>query len=233
MNRTARLRALSLGAAALALTLSLAGNDRLHCAPVPVEPACVGAGDHVWPWDPNGPDCCEGLVATVITEIDPATGECVALDGAMQCLACGDGTCGDGEDACSCPADCAADCVPAGGYVFPWDPSYGVCCPGLHTASTYDIDENGECQALVGGAVCIACGDGACGAGEDGCNCAADCAEGCGGLPEDLCAARAGCEPGYHGFCDCTCPGPPGYEGGGCPGCGAECFVYAACVTVP
>lgn len=137
---------------------------------------CVPLGGYVWPWDPNADVCCAGLVATVIGEYDAATGLCAVMDGALQCLPCGDGRCEESENPCSCPEDCTnADCIPAGGYVFPWDPSYGVCCPGLQAASVYQIDAAGVCQPLVGGAICIGCGDGACGAGEDRCNCPTDC----------------------------------------------------------
>ena len=210
-------------------------SEHPTCVPIPVEPQdCVARGEHVFPWDPGGLDCCGGLVPSLISEVDAATGSCVVMDGAMVCLPCGDGVCAEDEDECSCPEDCADDCVRAGGNVFPWDPSYGVCCPGLAAAGVMDYDPTtGECQPLLGGAVCIACGDGICGPGESLCNCPADCATDCDGLPEAACQARQDCEGGYAGFCDCTCPGPPGHEGGGCEGCGADCFLFIDCVAAP
>ena len=139
-----------------------------------------------------------------------------------------------GADQVSCvPVPSDPVCAGPGEYVFPWDPSYGVCCPGLVTRSSYDISSDGECQELVGGALCLACGDGVCGVGEDFCNCPEDCPASCAGLDEAACIAQDGCLPGYRGFCDCTCPGPAGYEGGGCDGCSADCFVFAGCVSGP
>ena len=219
-------------ALALAMMLPLlVAAEQPTCVPIPVEPTCVEIGGQVFPWDSESPDCCDGLRPAGISEIDPMTGACELLDGAMVCLPCGNGVCDAAEDACSCPEDCTEDCVQAGGNVFPWDPSYGVCCPGLQAAGVMDFDETtGTCEPLLGGAVCIACGDGLCGPGEDLCNCPDDCATSCEGLPEDACAARADCEGGYVGDCDCTCPGPVGYEGGGCEGCGADCFGFVACV---
>ena len=208
-------------------------EDECSC-PEDCSSDCIRRGEHVFPWDPNGPRCCDGLRPSGISEIDAVTGECVVMDGAMVCLACGDGVCDRDEDECSCPEDCSEDCVPAGGSVFPWDPSYGVCCPGLRAASVMELDPTtGECQPLVGGAVCIACGDGICGPGEGPCNCPVDCATDCDGLPEDACLARNDCQGGYAGFCDCTCPGPVGYEGGGCEGCGPDCFLFVDCVEAP
>jgi len=52
----------------------------------------------------------------------------------------------------------------------------GECCEGLTQALTYIVDVDGECAPAECGYVCINCGDGVCGLGEDWCNCAIDCA---------------------------------------------------------
>ena len=208
------------------------GENICNC-PGDCTEVCVPRGEFVFPWDRNGSECCDGLTATVIAELDPTTGGCIQMDGALVCLACGDGVCDQDEDICNCPADCTEECATAGEYVHPWDPNGPECCPGLRASGVYEIDAAGVCQPLLGGAICIACGDRVCGPGEDSCNCPDDCAADCEGLPEDACVDRNGCLPGYAGFCDCTCPGPPGYEGGGCEGCSADCFMYAACVAGP
>ena len=54
----------------------------------------------------------------------------------------------------------------------------GPCCEGLTPANTtHAPDDAGVCRVedLNPAKVCIACGDGACGTGENACNCAADC----------------------------------------------------------
>jgi len=55
-----------------------------------------------------------------------------------------------------------------------------TCCSGLDTISLDRPDEskrskNGCTWGTVGGVICAACGDGACGLGENICNCSKDC----------------------------------------------------------
>lgn len=67
---------------------------------------------------------------------------------------------------------------------------------------------------------------------ECGCGCM-DTATSCAAENEAQCKADPSCQAGYSGLCDCSCPGgPKGYEPGGCSGCPASCFAFAACVPV-
>ncbi|MFH2063015.1 MAG: hypothetical protein ABIJ46_02560 [bacterium] len=121
-------------------------------------------------------------------------GECVAVPW------CGDGECGDGEDAETCPDDCGADC---GDGFCTHDEDCGSCeadcgCDGEHEACV-----EGECVVVPW------CGDDECGDGET----CADCVEDCGECPPacgngvcnpyedcDSCPADCGCD-GEHEAC--------------------------------
>ncbi|MGB9707962.1 MAG: hypothetical protein ACPLXC_01380 [Candidatus Pacearchaeota archaeon] len=89
---------------------------------------------------------------------------------------CGNGICDVGENFSSCGKDC---CYPEGEYI-PVIPDV-KCCSGLETGANYDmncvLNHDNECEpcALVGASVCIRCGDGVCGLGENFCNCIEDC----------------------------------------------------------
>lgn len=91
------------------------------------------------------------------------------------------------------------DCVEAGGTfgIYPGAPS---CCSGLQPVSTeeiyYDDSNRGYCQQLTGASVCIVCGDGTCGAGEDICTCPADCSE----------TRDTSCDDGGEVLCDLMQP---------------------------
>ncbi|MBU1120936.1 MAG: carboxypeptidase-like regulatory domain-containing protein [archaeon] len=64
-----------------------------------------------------------------------------------------------------------SECIEEGetGAVYP-----GIeCCPGLDAGSTSTPEQN--CEILVGAFVCINCGNGECGPGENVCNCPEDC----------------------------------------------------------
>jgi len=54
--------------------------------------------------------CCQGLERVASAEVistDGAPPECsYAPPSLLRCVRCGDGTCGVGENACNCPADC-------------------------------------------------------------------------------------------------------------------------------
>lgn len=85
--------------------------------------------------------------------------------------ACGDGMCSDFETTASCPQDCLvnAPCLSEGQNST--DP-FAECCPGLEKSLFYRPD----CNIInMTGGVCIDCGDGVCGAGENTCNCPQDC----------------------------------------------------------
>ncbi len=55
----------------------------------------------------EGP-CCDGLTAANTTSEPDADGVCQlnGLNPAKICIACDDGTCGEGENVCNCPEDC-------------------------------------------------------------------------------------------------------------------------------
>lgn len=73
---------------------------------------------------------------------------------------------------------CAAPCVSEGdGYDLKLGLE-GPCCDGLTPVNTTAAPgEDGSCQVedLNPAKVCVACGDGACGAAENRCNCPEDC----------------------------------------------------------
>jgi len=60
------------------------------------------------------------------------------------------------------------------GHAGPVVPGGPECCPGLTAVEAYNTT-TGECVPLVGTFICTRCGDGACGVGENWCNCPADC----------------------------------------------------------
>lgn len=68
------------------------------------------------------------------------------------------------------------NCVGAG-ETFPLVPGSPSCCEGLQGIPTAMINEDGECEQLIGASLCISCGDGICDEGEYSCNCAEDCEE--------------------------------------------------------
>ncbi len=151
------------------------------CATEP-QPAC----------DAARPDCPEDQVSVV----RDGCWLCVRRDTcqpppANACEAAG-GYCAHFQDVCRAgfegggPMDCplgrsgmcclpAADCVGAGGSI-PVVPNAPSCCPGLSSISCDRPGADGRCQGgCVGASICAQCGDGACGAGENVCNCPDDC----------------------------------------------------------
>ena len=68
------------------------------------------------------------------------------------------------------PAVCSGE----GEIISLLDPAQ-VCCPGLTTIEAAEPLPGGGCMSIADVAVCTFCGDGACGLGENICNCPADC----------------------------------------------------------
>jgi len=68
-------------------------------------------------------------------------------------------------------------CIPEGGTLFPNDGN--KCCVGLSPRWNYEIQEDGSCKSISGSSghqlICVKCGNGVCGEGENGCNCPKDC----------------------------------------------------------
>jgi hypothetical protein len=56
-------------------------------------------------------------------------------------------------------------------------PGHPDCCEGLIAVSPSELDNQGECKERIGRRVCIRCGDGVCGEGENRCRCPEDCTE--------------------------------------------------------
>ena len=102
-------------------------------------------------------------------------------------ICCGDGLCGDGEDATSCPGDCGPDAC-GNGVCDPWDECIEDCgffwsCPDGVCHDKYEgCGKSDYCVEDCG----ICCGDGLCGDGEDGTNCPQDCPPETFGLHEEL-----------------------------------------------
>jgi|GEM_PF-3920132 len=72
-----------------------------------------------------------------------------------------------------------SDCIGLGGTTGAY-PDAPECCEGLQKSTIFEIDYQnkvGYCQGLVGGVVCIKCGNNICDLGEDLCNCSKDCKE--------------------------------------------------------
>ena len=68
-------------------------------------------------------------------------------------------------------------CIPEGGTLFPNDGN--KCCVGLSPRWNYEMQEDGSCKSISGSSgrqlICVKCGNGVCGEGENGCNCPKDC----------------------------------------------------------
>lgn len=78
-------------------------------------------------------------------------------------------------------------------------PGAPECCQGLQSSTIFEIvyeNKIGSCQGLVGGIVCINCGNKVCDLGEDLCNCPDDCQE-----PRD-----ERCDDGSTDVCDMIPP---------------------------
>jgi hypothetical protein len=95
------------------------------------------------------------------------------------CCAKGEGTaCCSGAPAGTCfpYGGVEGDCVSAGG-MFDGKEICALCCAGLTRVHLVGSGDGGAC-VLDGPPslfVCVACGDGTCGAGENTCNCPGDC----------------------------------------------------------
>jgi len=164
---------------------------------------CLAEG--AWQMSGQGGTCCPGLTP-LRTTASVIGGRCEVADcGAYAvCAACGDGVCGVGESFCTCPDDCHATCVEAGGVMVGED----GCCAGEPALTALPLGDSLGCLLFA----CAACGDGTCGYGETPETCAADCCQ------RD-CAGREcgddGCG-GSCGTCDagCSCSADGQCEGG-------------------
>ena len=162
----------------------------------PDGPACIEEGES-GEVGPLQAECCEGL-EPIGCELPDDNNRCPdePCVGAFVCARCGDGHCGPGENSCNCPADCGggAECVDEGEEYNELDDQDARCCEGLGPVVAA-VEINGDCAVPQCPCfVCVSCGDGPCGPGENRCNCPEDCG-GQGG-----CSSNDDCPGGW--FCE-------------------------------
>lgn len=150
-----------------------------------IEPECIEEGGE-GPTGPGLPTCCDGLESVSCAEVGP-DGSCGAPTGVICCTYCGDGVCGLGENVCNCSDDCSdgPECLDEGERGRDSDPS-ARCCDDLDEVVCGEPFGGGGCSGEVDCFVCVHCGDGECGTGENICNCEADCRDEPECIPEGL-----------------------------------------------
>jgi len=191
---------------------------------------CAKDGQRVYGSTQFGPTMCCSKNAGIMPNAYLAGDQCVATsDGSKgTCIdgwwkSCGDGTCGEKENKCSCPRDCSV-CIKEGekSASTPFDPP---CCYGLTSVNPGNAPQaDGSCptELPVGAKLCTNCGNGTCEPWENKCSCPRDCtATTCGNKRIDT---DEECDPsaesyapqcGPNGQCnkDCKClyffPQPP------------------------
>lgn len=150
-----------------------------------VEPSCIEEGGEGLV--NSGSSCCSGLEQIRATSefglVRPDEDTCDYDDSKFYCTKCGDGVCGDKEDRCNCPEDCATqeECIGEGDVGE--ESSGDQCCAGLdkieHASLIYQVvnqnDSEPTCVFDETKFYCAKCPNGACGAGENKCNCPKDC----------------------------------------------------------
>jgi hypothetical protein len=136
-----------------------------------IEEMCISEGpckeEGGW-FLPGEGECCPGLTTLSTGQGITLEGTCEDLDCGIYdiCTNCGDGSCGIGENFCSCPDDCNDNCVQPGGVMV----GEQGCCDGSPYMTALPLDGEG-CSLHV----CTLCGDGNCDYGEDSETCSADC----------------------------------------------------------
>lgn len=140
---------------------------------------CAKDGEVIYPNNDeftNKPrKCCYGLSANHAIKNCDSDGNC-ANDGTQICANCGNGVCGAGENAFNCSQDCKS-CARQGDFKYKGNYYGGAdleCCFGLKEVALAKSDR-GQCVPNLSKTICIVCGDGICGKGEDNCNCPQDC----------------------------------------------------------
>lgn len=120
-------------------------------------------------------DVAAGDLASDMSTSDLPSDTGVSGDGGTSM--CGNGSCDEGETETDCPADCSEQCVAEGQLTLDWL----ACCDELTMAYNDLVPHQGSCDFIncraphCVGPVCIRCGDGVCGPGENYCTCADDC----------------------------------------------------------
>ena len=143
---------------------------------------CANNGETVYSSSVFGPTSCCSRNAGIRPSSTLVGDMCVAPDNGSlgTCIdnwwqTCGNGTCGTGEDKCTCEQDCP-DCTPAG-KTAPVIPG-AACCPDLTGVNPGSVPQpDGSCptELPVGGLLCTDCGNGTCEEWENHCNCPQDC----------------------------------------------------------
>ena len=202
------------------------GEDKCNCLQDCPPAECAKDGEQVYSRSIDGPVRCCNANSGIKYDHRLENGACTAVSGQFSPIGacvegwqktCGDGTCGSGEDRCNCPQDCSSgpgstmadsNCANVGETInTPLSTDRKgptACCAGLTPDDGYmKSDAQGDCpkpipHPLPAMEICIKCGDGVCGSGENKCNCPQDCGEknrtNCAGEGEN--AMVYGCCPG-------------------------------------
>jgi hypothetical protein len=171
------------------------GENKCNC-PSDCSAACAPEGEAVFDNPGMGPlKCCDANAGIKpSTHIDTTYNICSDPDrsgskgicSVSWAKTCGNGVCDSGEDKCNCLQDCPPpECAKDGEQVYMRSIDGPVSCCSDDSGIKYDHRlENGACTAVSGQfspvGVCVVgwqktCGDGACGSGENRCNCPQDC----------------------------------------------------------
>ncbi|MFA6376068.1 MAG: S26 family signal peptidase [Candidatus Paceibacterota bacterium] len=147
--------------------------DSTYCTRACQEQGFGGAAPDCPPGEAEFNNCC--CVGT------PETYAC-GVNGDATCVkpSCGNGVCNTGETAANCEADCkiAENCTKEGETIKWGEAGTLKCCAGL--TSVIDCLSATGCSKSANN-ICVNCGNGKCGTGENNYNCAKDCgnAAGC------------------------------------------------------
>lgn len=204
------------------------GENKCNC-PSDCSAACAEEGEGVFDSPGMGPvKCCDvdaGIKPSTRIDTnynicsDPDRSGSKGICSKSWAKTCGNGVCDSGEDKCNCLQDCPPpECANDGEQVYYRSIDGPVRCCNANSGIKYDHRlEDGACTAVSGQfspvGVCMegwqkTCGDGACGSGENRCNCPKDCSDCSKGLSREACVDLGGnylCSDGNNCFCMCPC----------------------------
>jgi hypothetical protein len=140
---------------------------------VAADASCIPWGGHLY--DTLKEKCCFNFIP-VVDKISVWKGQCQEKQPRRYlCTGCGDGYCQTRETICNCPNDCK--CYGEGDEFenLSGDPNQ-KCCSGFKAVKATTPTSAGTCASPSCDCfVCVQCGNGACGPGENECTCFADC----------------------------------------------------------